>query len=225
MGESGDNGRRYVLDPSLLARVARMQASKALDVGCGEGRFSRLLTERGIQVTGIDPTDSLLNRARELDPDGIYLSVVAEQLPFPDEAFDLVVSCLTLVDIPDYRSAISEMARVLAPGGHLLIANLTELQSAGMAVGWQYDTAGLPQHFGIDNYSSEWSTWVEWAGIRVRNWHRPLSMYMQAFLHQGLVLTFFDEPKPIDGYEDVHQLNERVPWFNVLEWRKQIPPV
>ena len=220
MGEHGDNGRRFVLDPALLDRVSPLRPAVVLDVGCGEGRFCRLLAERDWRTTGIDPTAVLLERARLLDRSGIYVEGVAEALPFPDASFDLVVSCLTLVDIPDYRAAIAEMARVVAPGGHVLVANLTEVQSAGMQIGWQHDEQGQPVHFGIDEYSAEWSAWVEWAGIRVRNWHRPLSAYMKAFIAAGLVLTHIDEPEPIAGYEDRNRLNQRVPWFNLMEWRR-----
>jgi SAM-dependent methyltransferase len=220
MGERGDKGRRYVLDPSLLSRIEGRGFRRALDVGCGEGRFCRVLAQRGIATTGIDPTDALLARAQSLDPVGVYLLSGAQNIPLADASFDLVITCLSLVDIEDYRAAIFEMARVLEPGGALVAANLTEIQSAGMGIGWQYSADGRPSHFGVDNCSSEWFHWVEWAGIRVKNWHRPLSAYMRAFLEAGLVLAFFDEPEPAEGYTDDYDKNTRAPWFNVMEWRK-----
>src|SRR5262249_8530028 len=158
--------------------------------GCGEGRFSRILKSLGIRVVGVDPTRALLERARERDPDGEYLMAQAESLPFSAGAFDLVVSCLSLVDIPDFRTAIAEMARVLKPGGTLLAANLTGLQSAGMRGGWQHDAEGRRTKFAIDDYGREWFEWAEWSGIRIKNWHRPLSAYMQAYLASGLELRF-----------------------------------
>jgi len=220
MGDAGDSGRRFVLDPALLALASRSGASTALDVGCGEGRLCRLLAPLGMRTTGIDPIAAFVHRAKTLDPNGDYLTGTAEQLPFPDGRFGLVVSCLSLVDIVNYRQAIAEMSRVLVPGGRLLVANLTDVQSAGMQAGWQRNKEGIPTHFGIDEYSAEWSAWVEWAGIRVRNWHRPMSAYMKAFLENRLILRHFDEPRPVEGYVDRDRLNERVPWFNVLEWEK-----
>lgn len=220
MGEAGDNGRRYVLDPCLITRIGQLRASTALDVGCGEGRLCRLLAKQGMRTTGIDPTSALIDRAVQLDPEGTYVLGKAEELPFAEATYDLVVSCLSLVDIDDYQKAIAEMTRVLKPGGRLLVANITDVQSAGMRIGWQRDEQGTPTHFGIDAYSSEWSSWIAWAGIRVKNWHRPMSSYMKAFLSNGLILRFFDEPRPIEGYEDRDRLNERVPWFNVLDWEK-----
>ena len=116
MGEYGDFGRRYVLDPIMLPRALLRSPKKALDVGCGEGRFWRMLRGHGVGVTGIDPTPALLEAARARDPEGTYLEAAAEHLPFDDNAFDLVVSYLSLIDIPDVQAAISEMARVLNPG-------------------------------------------------------------------------------------------------------------
>src|SRR5689334_20980747 len=124
-GERGDWGRQHVLDPVMLSRVSAGRFTNALDVGCGEGRFCRMLKAAGVAATGIDPTPALLETAQRRDPDGDYRSGRAEQLEFPDSNFDLVVSYITLVDIPDFRAAIREMARVLRPGGSLLIANLT----------------------------------------------------------------------------------------------------
>src|SRR5204862_919199 len=79
-GEHGDFGRRYVLDPVMLPRALARSPRKALDVGCGEGRFCRMLKQQGVDVTGIDPTTALLTVARSRDPEGTYLDAVAERL-------------------------------------------------------------------------------------------------------------------------------------------------
>ena len=71
-GEDGDYGRRCVLDAPMRARVEGRGFLRALDVGCGEGRFCRIMQRAGIRTTGIDPTDALLMRAKELDPNGDY---------------------------------------------------------------------------------------------------------------------------------------------------------
>lgn len=110
------------------------------------------------------------------------------------------------------------MARVLRPGGRLLVANLNGFSTAGY---WVRDTAGARLHYGIDRYLEARGEWVEWRGIRVHNWHRPLSAYMRAFLANGLALTWFDEPAgnpngPADAIAD----HDRVPFFVTMEWTK-----
>ena len=219
-GERGDWGRQHVLDPVMLSRVANGRFSNALDVGCGEGRFCRMLNTRGVRSTGIDPLRQFVELARQRDPGGDYRLGRAEALEFDDASFDLVVSYLTLVDIPDFRAAIAEMARVLQPGGSLLMANLTGYISACADRGWVKDDTGKDLHFPVDNYLVEFPLWLEWSGIRIVNWHRPLDAYMKAFLEAGLILKFFSEPAPVSGEADHQERARRVPWFVVMEWQK-----
>ncbi len=220
IGDDGDPARRFVLDRALLSRIEGRGYGTLLDVGCGEGRLCRILQGLGLTTTGLDPTPSLLKQARVRDAAGAYIEALAEHIPCADHSFDLVVSCLSLIDIADYRAAIAEMVRVLKPGGSLLIANLTAMNTAGAGWRWQKDLLGNKRHFAIDNYMEERASWEDWRGIRIQNWHRPLSAYMQAFLGEGLVLTDYDEPLPHDGEAQWVADFVRVPWFVVMEWRK-----
>lgn len=221
MGEHGDFGRRYVLDPILLPQAVARSAKDALDVGCGEGRFCRMLKQHGLKVTGIDPTPKFVAAARARDAEGTYLEAPAEKLPFDDESFDLVISYLSLIDISDVRAAIQEMARVIRPGGALLIANLTGFNTACIDSGWVKDSAGQHLHYPVDNYLEERAQWIEYRGIRVVNHHRPLSTYMRILLDAGLRLSYFEEPAPTAGApEPKATIYRRVPWFVVMEWLK-----
>jgi SAM-dependent methyltransferase len=219
-GERGDWGREHVLDPVMLGRVAKGHFRRALDIGCGEGRFCRMLRATGVAATGIDPTHQLVEVARLRDPSGDYRLGRAGRLDFEPASFDLVVSYLTLVDIDDFRTAIGEMARVLKPGGSLLLANLTGFTSACAAQGWVRDEQGRRLHFPVDRYLDEFSFWFEWAGIRIENWHRPLGAYMAALLESGLRLTFFSEPEPVSGEVSRREAYRRAPWFVVMEWQR-----
>ena len=222
-GESGDRGRRLILDGPMLARVRQAAPRTALDVGCGEGRFCRMLSADGIDATGIDPTPALLAEARRRDPDGRYIEAAAEALPFGDASFDLTVSYLTLIDIEDIAAAIAEMARVTRPGGRILVANLTGLITANPNFGW-IDGPDGKRLFAIDHYLEERPNRAEWDGISVINWHRPLSTYMAHFLAAGLTLTHFDEPAPTAGDPAWIDIAVRAPWFLVMEWQKPEAP-
>jgi SAM-dependent methyltransferase len=221
MGTDGDFGRKFVLDEPMLGRVRAKSFRNALDVGCGEGRFCRMLRALGIEAVGIDPTEVLIRHAREQDPEGDYRIGRAEALDFPDRSYDLVVSYLTLIDIPDIRRAIAEMCRVLQPGGTLLIANLTSFNTAGQPNGWVRDADGNP-HFLIDHYMEERADWVQWRGIRIHNWHRPLSTYMSLLLDQGLQLRHFSEPMPVGADPAKAEWHRRVPYFLIMEWQKPV---
>ncbi len=216
------NLTRKMLDPLILHLCGDVSDRYTIDIGCGEGRFSRMLAERGARATGIDPTTVLLTAAR--DRGGIWpIRAIAEQVPLRDATFDVAVTYITLVDIEDYTEAISEMSRLLRPGGRLVAVNVNFTSaSTDPDSGWQRDDDGNALFVPIDNYGSEWSTILEWRGIRIRNWHRPLSAYMTAYLRAGLTLRRFLEPTPPDSLRTHAEFSRafRVPWFTVMLWEK-----
>jgi SAM-dependent methyltransferase len=222
LGEDGDFARRFVLDKPMLQRTQLSGAKNVLDVGCGEGRFCRLLAANGVGTCGIDPSGSLVRQASILHPEGDYRVAQAEQLPFEDESFDLVVAYLSLVDIPDAGTAIEEINRVLRPSGHLLIANLNSFYSASNPAGWRSEADGT-RRFVIDHYMAERSDWIGWGDLRVLNWHRPLSTYMSLLLGAGLQLRHFDEPLPHGGEAEQRDAVRRVPSFLIMDWEKPRP--
>ncbi len=215
VGDHGDWSRRYVLDPAMADLSGDLRGKKVLDVGCGEGRWCRWMRTQGAEPIGLDPTATLLETARTQDPKGTYLQGGGEHLPFEDNAFDHVVAYLTLIDIPDFRAAIREMARVLKPGAKLLIANINSFADQG----WVKDEAGNPLYFPVDRYLEEYSTWFEWRGIRILNYHRPFSAYVEELLRAGLILEAFQEPRATEGAPDAERY-ARVPWFHVMRWSK-----
>lgn len=222
--DKGGDSRVHLLDAAMLELCAARPALPALDVGCGEGRFCRMLRDKGVHIIGIDPTEKLLAAARERDVNGDYQIARAEALPFESESFDLVVSYLTLIDIDDFRAAIREMARVLRPGGKLVVANLTGMATSSPQ-GWWRDEDGQALFWTLDNYMDERAEWVAWRGIRVINWHRPLSSYMQAFLSNHLVLEHFAEVLPTaEQIEKAPALwdHRRKPDFMTMRWAKPL---
>jgi ubiquinone/menaquinone biosynthesis C-methylase UbiE len=86
-----------------------------LDVGCGEGRFCRQLAALGAKTVGLDLVRELVREARARQPDGAFVEGSGEALPFRESCFDLVISYVTLVDIPDFRKAISEWPASCCP--------------------------------------------------------------------------------------------------------------
>jgi SAM-dependent methyltransferase len=219
MGEEGDYGRKFVLDAPMIGRIRGRGFKTALDIGCGEGRFCRMMQAEGLATIGIDPTAVLIMRAKERDPGGDYRIDRAETVKIEAGSIDLVVSYLSLIDIDGLEAAIANMARALRRGGTLLVANLTSFNTAGMPDGWtRGDDSNL--RFSIDNYLEERAVWVSWRGIRIQNWHRPLSTYMRLFLENGLELRHFSEPAANGGDPQRAALHRRVPWFHIMEWQK-----
>jgi SAM-dependent methyltransferase len=103
-------------------QAARVRAgTDLLDVGCGSGLALSLAAERGARVSGIDIAPSLLAVARRRVPDGDLREGGLDELPFADEAFDVVVAINALQFAFDPAAALREVHRVLRPGGRLAL--------------------------------------------------------------------------------------------------------
>lgn len=220
MGERGDWNREFVLDAPMLEEALKGAPKTALDIGCGEGRFCRLLKAKGVAATGVDPTAALIGEARARDPSGDYRLGRAEALDFADAAFDLAVSYLALIDIEDAAAAIAEAARVLRPGGAFVVAHVNGFTSAGEPAGWRRDILGR-NRFTFDGCLDIRATEIAWKGIRILNWHRPLSFYFKACGAAGLALRHFDEPEPREGGGAARTARyRRAPHFCVMRWEE-----
>lgn len=98
---------------------------KILDIGCGPGVMVESLVERGCEFWGVDPSHQMIAAGRTAFrsfPGVHFIEGGAERLDFPDEEFDAVLCMGVLERIADDKSALREMARVLKPGGSLIIS-------------------------------------------------------------------------------------------------------
>jgi ubiquinone/menaquinone biosynthesis C-methylase UbiE len=117
-----------------IVNLAQVQAGeRVLDVGCGTGTLAMVARRRvgaSGSVCGIDPSPQMIARARQkaahrnLEVD--FQVGVIEQLPFPDRSFDVVLSTFMMHHLPDElkRRGLKEIARVLKPGGRLLVVDM-----------------------------------------------------------------------------------------------------
>ena len=99
---------------------------RILDIGTGTGWAARLAASRGAEVVGVDIAPGMLSAAEALsagtDPRPAFRNAAAEALPFKDESVDGVISTYGVIFSDDPSTAVSEMARVLRPGGRLALA-------------------------------------------------------------------------------------------------------
>jgi SAM-dependent methyltransferase len=122
-----------VEEPVLWSLVEPLAPGRALDAGCGTGRHARHLVELGHEVTGVDLTPEMLRRAAAAVPAATFVEADLRDIPAGDDQFDLVVCGLALAHLPDPDAALAEMARVLRPGGRLIVSVLHPFQAH---LGW-----------------------------------------------------------------------------------------
>jgi SAM-dependent methyltransferase len=112
----------------MLELIGDVSGKRVLEVGCGDGALAVELAKMGAEMTGVDASERMIEAARERAREaGVPLSLhlgPAEALPVEGERFDMVVAQTILCFVADGSPAFGEIARVLKPGGRLIIGEL-----------------------------------------------------------------------------------------------------
>ena len=161
---------------TVLAMLPDVRSQIVLDAGCGSGRYLRELHDRGAKVIGMDLSAAMLNRARQTNTRIARADLRA--LPFDAMSIDLVVCGLALGDVAELELALSEIARVLRPGGRIIYS---VVHPAGEAAGWSRTFESDGRQWTIDGF-----------------WH-SLDRHRQACAAAGFAIEEWREPELADA--------------------------
>ena len=117
------HGLFEIEEPVMHQILDSLPAGRAFDAACGTGRYTGYLMEHGHAVVGVDASVEMLEVAHTRFPDGEFRLGSLDCLPVDDGSADLVVCALALSHVSNLDVAIAEFARVLRPGGHLVISD------------------------------------------------------------------------------------------------------
>jgi SAM-dependent methyltransferase len=204
--------RRHILDPALRLAAGDVRGLTVLDAGCGEGAHARMLARAGARVVGVDVAAEMIRIARaeeERRPLGIDYQVASlERLTgVATGSIDLAVAVMVLMGMPRPEKALAELARVLRPGGRLLIV-INHPCFAGP---------------GADDYFTPQSArWRFYDGQEEETafFHRPLGAYTRMLRAAGLAVVELHEPRvspAVARRVPVLKVHTRIPLLVVIE--------
>lgn len=207
--------RDYLNTPAFFAMLPPIAGLSGLDIGCGEGHNTRLLVQRGAQMTAVDIAEVFIEQASSLEreqPLGIdYRVASAVDLPFPAERFDFATAFMCLMDIPETDRVVAEAYRVLKPGGFLQFSIAHPCFDTPHRRNLR-DTSGVTYAIEVGDYFQNQNGKIsEWLfssapaevtqGLRkfsIPRFTRTLSQWFNLLIAGGFVIERIEEPRPSD---------------------------
>ncbi len=174
-----DRYRDLVNTPGFLDVLPPVDGLRILDVGCGEGHNTRLLRERGAQLTALDVSETFVRAALDADASIDHLLADGSALPFANGSFDAATAFMSVMDMPDPAATLVEVARVLRRGGWLQLS-ITHPVSAISRRRWIDDDDGVRSMLAIGGYFEEGEMVDQWvfgsAPAEMRERHDPFTI-------------------------------------------------
>jgi ubiquinone/menaquinone biosynthesis C-methylase UbiE len=199
--------RDWVNTPAFFELLPPVDGLLCLDLGCGEGHNTRLLSAKGARIAALDVAESFITAAAEQDRSEIcYLVGDGAALPFRASAFDAVTAFMSLMDVAEPERTLSEVARVLRPGGFVQFSVLHPVMSTPIGR-WVNDESGVRQARVVGDYFYQGPLTETWtfsaAPQEVRDRHQPFTItyarrtlagWLSAVLNAGLAIEAITEP-------------------------------
>ena len=208
--------------PAFRALLPKLHGKNVLDLGCGFGwhcRYAR--TQQALSVVGVDLSEKMIARARESTNDSAiqYRQLAIEDIDFPTEEFDVVISSLALHYVEHFDIVCQKVHHCLVPEGIFILSVEHPVFTALAAQDWYYGQYGERLHWPLDQYQDESLRQARFLGHDVVKYHRTVATYVNALIDAGFTITRLSEPQPIQEMLDKHpemQDETRRPMFLLI---------
>jgi ubiquinone/menaquinone biosynthesis C-methylase UbiE len=207
--------RDFLNTPAFFEMLPDVRGLRGLDIGCGEGHNTRLLSEQGAEVAALDVSPTFIRHAMGAERDrrsGIrYVAASALDMPFVSGTFEFATAFMSLMDMPDCERVLAEAYRVLKPSGFLQFSICHPCFDTPHRKNLR-DETGRTYAIEVGDYFRRLHGEVlEWlfsaappeakagfAKFRTPRFTRTLSQWLNAIVESGFRIERVEEPRPSD---------------------------
>lgn len=184
----------------LKQMLPDFNGKNVLDLGCGFGWHSRYARKQGAEsVIGVDLSERMLEKAEELTDDaGIsYLHQAIEDIDFPQQSMDIVVSSLAIHYIESFSNVCEKVNHLLVPGGSFVFSVEHPIFTARKEQEWIYDETGTERlYWPVDCYHTEGKRKATFLNETVIKYHRTVSAFLNDLIQAGFEIVRVEESVP-----------------------------
>lgn len=230
LARTGESRNHFIM-PNMLKYMGDVSGKRILDLGCGEGGYSRELTKRGAHLVAVDCSAKAIAHAHTLaQRENLtiehFIRNSNDLFDIDSAQFDMVLCSMMLMDCEDFEGTLQEVVRVLKPKGRLFASVLHPCFDGNHEKGIGRQGAGIDRQVVVMNYF-EPKAWEAplWGGTIPVIWrHRTLEEYVKAFIRACLTIVDLNEPRASD---DQAQISPSLAWLQkiplYLYWELQKP--
>lgn len=199
---------------TLKKMLPDFTGKRVLDLGCGLGWHCKYAADNGaVTVVGIDISEKMLNLARKKNttPSINYNCLAVEDIDFPPDSFDIVISSLAFHYIKDFEKVCISIRNCLSKGGDFVFSVEHPIFTASEHQQWYTNEKGQNLHWPVDNYFFEGKRRTIFLGEEVIKYHKTLTTYLNTLIKTGFEITQIVEPTPPEEMlEDIKSMTDEL---------------
>lgn len=210
--------RIHFIIPFTFKQLGDVSGKTILDLGCGEGGYSRELTRRGAIVTAVDCSESAIKYCKSKSKEErleitYHLRNSCDLYDIDNNAFDIVLASMMLMDCEDFEGTVKEISRVLKPSGKLFASVCHPCFHLSGGISRQRINGD--KEVVVSNYyhPTEWEAPSPSGNIKVIWRHRTIEDYIKMLIKCGLAIVDLNEPIPT---EEQAAINADMAWMQKI---------
>lgn len=198
--------------PTTLKMIGDVKNKKVLDLGCGPGRYAKILSDKKAKVIGIDNSENLIEVAKKEAPKAEFIVGDVEKLPFSNNQFDVVISPLVIGHLKDWNKVLKEVNRVLKKNGVFIFSITGPFSLAKEKKRIFFKKIRL-----VKDYFNERIIYNFWSSgkkkHKIAHYHKTYGTIIRYLVNNRFMILDYEDCKPLEEAKKYKKYLEKYNYF------------